>query len=125
MKEFIEYIIKNLVDDPNAVVVNCFEGDRGIIAEVSVAQGDVGKVVGKGGKTINALRTIAMMACARIGRRIRIELIEVAKEEVPAPETTEAPVAEVTEAKPTVIAEETVEVEDTAEVLVEAGVAQE
>lgn len=85
MKEFIEYIIKNLVDEPDAVSVKCYEGDRGIIAEVSVDQKDVGKVVGKGGKTINALRTVAMMACARIGRRIRIELIESPKEEVDQP----------------------------------------
>jgi uncharacterized protein len=76
MKEFIEYIVKNLVDDPNAVDVRCFEGERGVIVEVRVGSSDVGKVVGRNGLTIKAIRTIAMMACARLGRRVRIELIE-------------------------------------------------
>jgi len=80
MKEFIEYIVKNLVDHPEEVDVHCYEGERGIMVEVRVAPSDIGKVVGKGGKTINALRTISMMACVRLGRRIRIELIEEMRE---------------------------------------------
>ena len=76
MKPFVEYIIKNLVEQPNAVDVRCFEGERGVMVEVRVAAQDVGKVVGRRGNTINALRTIATMACARLGRRVRIELIE-------------------------------------------------
>lgn len=99
MKEFIEYIVKNLVDQPDAVNVHCYEGERGVMAEVRVASSDVGKVVGRGGKTINALRTIAMMACARLGRRIRIELIEEAgkpqaSEEATPPQTEEMPAEE-------------------------------
>jgi len=76
MKEFVEYIVKNLVDSPESVKVQCFEGERGMIVEVRVHSDDVGKVVGKRGATINAIRTIAMMICARLGRKVRVELVE-------------------------------------------------
>lgn len=76
MKEFVEYIVKNLVDAPDAVDVRCSESERGIIVEVRVDQPDIGKVVGRKGLTIKALRTISMMICARLGRRVRIELVE-------------------------------------------------
>lgn len=76
MKEFVEYIVKNLVENPSDVQVECFEGERGIIVEVRVSPGDVGKVVGKKGSTINAIRTISMMVCARLGRKVRVELVE-------------------------------------------------
>lgn len=76
MKAFIEYIVKNLVDKPESVNVQCIEGEHGVIVEVRVDQNDVAKVVGRRGRTINAVRTVAMMACARIGHRVRIDLIE-------------------------------------------------
>jgi len=76
MKEFIEYLIKNLVDLPEKVDVRCFENDRGITVEVRVGQTDIGKVVGRKGLTIKAIRTIAMMVCARLGHRVRVELVE-------------------------------------------------
>jgi len=76
MQEFVQYIVKNLVDEPEKVDVKCIEGDKGIIVEVRVGENDVGKVVGKKGATINAIRTIAMMVCARLGRKVRIEVIE-------------------------------------------------
>jgi predicted RNA-binding protein YlqC (UPF0109 family) len=76
MKEFIEYLVKNLVDQPDKVDVRCFENERGIIVEVRVGPDDVGKVVGRKGVTIKALRTISMMVCARLGRRVRLELVE-------------------------------------------------
>jgi uncharacterized protein len=76
MKEFIEYIVKNLVTDPEKVEINCYEGERGVVVEVRVGSEDVGKVVGKRGATINAIRTIATTACARMGRRVRVEVVE-------------------------------------------------
>lgn len=76
MKEFIEYLIKNLVDKPEQVDVRCFEEEERMRIEVRVDPADVGKVVGKKGATINAVRTIAMMICARLGRRIRVEVIQ-------------------------------------------------
>jgi len=76
MKEFIEYIVKNLVDSPQNVDVRCFDNDKEVIVEVRVGAGDVGKVVGRKGMTIKALRTIVMTACARLGRRVRLNIIE-------------------------------------------------
>lgn len=76
MKEFIEYLVKNLVDNPTNVDVRCIEAEKGIVVEVRVDPADVGKVVGRKGMTIKALRTIAMMVCARLGRRVRVELVE-------------------------------------------------
>lgn len=76
MKEFIEYIIKNLVDSPESVDVQCADAEEGVMVRLRVASGDVGKVVGKKGATINALRTIATTAGARFKRRVRIELEE-------------------------------------------------
>jgi predicted RNA-binding protein YlqC (UPF0109 family) len=78
MQDFIEYIVKNLVDKPEDVSVQCQEQeDSQYLVELRVDSEDVGKVVGKKGRTINALRTIAMMASARLGYRVRIELVEV------------------------------------------------
>jgi uncharacterized protein len=76
MKDFVEYIVKNLVEHPDDVKVECFEGERGMIVEIRVNSDDVGKVVGKRGSTINAIRTISMMVCARLGRKVRVELVE-------------------------------------------------
>ncbi|CRX39326.1 KH domain-containing protein [Estrella lausannensis] len=76
MKEFIEYIVKNLVDEPDQVTVHCDQGEKGLVVEIRVGQKDIGKVVGRKGTTINALRTIAMTACARLGHKVRVELVE-------------------------------------------------
>jgi len=76
MKEFIAYLIKNLVDQPNAVDVQIFDGDQGTMVEVRVSPEDVAKIVGRQGRTIKALRTIAMIIGARFGRRVRLELIQ-------------------------------------------------
>ena len=76
MKDFVEYIVKNLVDSPDVVEVKCIEGERGMIIEVRVAQDDIGQVVGKHERTIKALRTVVMTVCSRIGKRARLELIE-------------------------------------------------
>lgn len=76
MKEFIEYIIKNLVDSPESVDVRCLDSEKGLTVEVRVGNGDVGKIVGRKGVTINALRTIVTIICARLGHRVRLEIIE-------------------------------------------------
>lgn len=76
MKEFIEYVIKNLVDAPEGVDVKCIEGQKGYIVEVRVSPGDVAKVVGRKGVTIKALRTVVMTVASRIGKHVRLELID-------------------------------------------------
>lgn len=75
MKEFIAYLIKNLVDQPEAVDIKIIEGDKGTVIEVRVSDDDIAKIVGKQGRTIKSLRTIAMTVGARFGRRVRLELV--------------------------------------------------
>lgn len=75
MKEFIAYLIKNLVDQPDAVDVKVIEKEDGTLIEVRVSSDDVAKIVGKQGRTIKSLRTIVMTVGARFGRRVRLELL--------------------------------------------------
>lgn len=75
MKEFFDYIVKNLVDEPDAVEIQIVEGENGMLIEVRVADDDVAKVVGRKGRIINSLRTIAMTVGARFGQRVRLELV--------------------------------------------------
>ena len=76
MKEFIAYLIKNLVDEPDAVDIQVIDGEQGTIVEIRVGSGDVAKIVGRQGRTIKALRTIAMTVGARFGRRVRLEVVQ-------------------------------------------------
>ena len=76
MQEFIAYLIKNLVDAPDVVDVNVYDGDQSTIVEVKVADSDVAKIVGRQGRTIKALRTVAMTVGARFGRKVKLELIQ-------------------------------------------------
>lgn len=75
MKEFFDYLVKNLVDQPDAVNIQIIEGENGTLIEVRVSPEDVAKVVGRKGRIINSLRTIAMTVGARFGQRVRLELI--------------------------------------------------
>lgn len=76
MKEFVTYLIKNLVDQPDSVKVEVYEGEQTVVIEVRVAQDDVARVIGRQGNTIKALRTLAMTVAARFGRKVRLELVE-------------------------------------------------
>lgn len=76
MKEFFDYIVKNLVDNPNDVDIQLVERESGTLIEVRVSPGDVAKVVGRKGRIINSLRTIALTVGARIGKRVRLEIID-------------------------------------------------
>ncbi len=76
MKDFIAYLIKNLVDHPDAVDIQILDGQQGTIVEIRVSSDDIAKVVGRQGRTIKSLRTIAMTVGARFGRRVRLDLIQ-------------------------------------------------
>ena len=76
MKEFIEFIVKHLVDDPDAVHVNEVDGERTIVFELRVGQGDMGKVIGRRGQTAKSLRTLLAAASAKIGKRSVLEILE-------------------------------------------------
>ena len=76
MKEFIEYIVKNLVDNPDKVQINEIGGTHTLIIELLVDKADTGKIIGKKGKTINAIRTLLMAVASRNGVRVNLEIIE-------------------------------------------------
>lgn len=76
MKEFVEYIVKNLVDNPDKVQINEIGGSQTLIIELSVDKEDIGKIIGKKGKTINAVRTLLMSVASRNGVRVNLEILE-------------------------------------------------
>ncbi|MCP4423445.1 MAG: KH domain-containing protein [Chloroflexi bacterium] len=76
MKELVEFIVKSLVDNPDQVVVSEFDDRSSTIVELSVAQPDMGRVIGKGGRVINSIRAIVQVAAAKQGQRVSLEIIE-------------------------------------------------
>ncbi|MGR3973595.1 MAG: KH domain-containing protein [Candidatus Rhabdochlamydia sp.] len=76
MKEFVEYIVKNLVDNPDKVRINEVGSSHTLIIELAVDKSDIGKIIGKKGKTINAIRTLLMSVASRNGIRVSLEIIE-------------------------------------------------
>ena len=75
-KDLIEYIAKSLVDDPDAVSVNETEGERGPVLELKVAEGDIGKVIGKYGRIAKALRTVFSASSSKDGKRYSLEILD-------------------------------------------------
>jgi predicted RNA-binding protein YlqC (UPF0109 family) len=76
MKELIEYIAKSLVDKPEEVSVTELEGEQTSVIELRVAKEDLGKVIGKQGRTARAMRTILGAASAKIKKRSVLEILE-------------------------------------------------
>lgn len=76
MKEFLKSMICELVSKPSAVSVNEVMGQTNTIFEISCAKEDMGKVIGKAGQTINALRLIMVAVASKTQTRINIELVE-------------------------------------------------
>jgi hypothetical protein len=76
MKELITYIAKALVDKPEEVVVTEIEGEQTSVLELKVAKEDLGKVIGKQGRTARAMRTILSAASAKINKRSVLEILE-------------------------------------------------
>jgi len=76
MKELIEYIAKALVDNPDEVQVREVEGEVTSVIELRVAKSDLGKVIGKEGRTARAMRTLLTAASTKIKKRAVLEIIE-------------------------------------------------
>jgi len=74
--ELLEFLVKALVEDPSAVVVEELEEDGDLIYEISVAENDLGRVIGKGGRIANAIRTIAKAAAVRLDRRVIVDILD-------------------------------------------------
>jgi predicted RNA-binding protein YlqC (UPF0109 family) len=75
MKSLIIFIAKSLVDDPTEVVVSEDESDRGYRYQLSVAEEDMGRVIGKGGRVANAMRTLLRVAASRKGTRASLDIV--------------------------------------------------
>jgi hypothetical protein len=76
MKALIEFIAKSLVDNPEDVEVTEIEGERTSVIELSVAKEDLGKIIGKQGRTARAMRTILSAASTKNNKRCVLEIIE-------------------------------------------------
>ena len=76
MKQLVEYIARALVDNPDAVKVSEIEGEKASVIELVVAKEDLGKVIGKQGRTARAIRTILSAASTKINKHSVLEIIE-------------------------------------------------
>jgi len=74
MKEMLEVITKNIVDKPEKVTVKEIEGDSSSILEIKVDKDDLGKMIGKKGKTAQSIRNIVYAASFKVGKRYQIEI---------------------------------------------------
>ena len=75
-KDLVEFVACAIVDEPGSVEVTVVEGEQSTIVELRVAEGDVGKVIGKQGRIAKALRTILSAAGTKSGKRIVLEIID-------------------------------------------------
>jgi predicted RNA-binding protein YlqC (UPF0109 family) len=77
VKELLEYLARGLVNDPGAVEVSEVEEEDGtLVLELSVAQDDYGSVIGRGGRTASALRTVIKAASVKDGRRVFVDIVD-------------------------------------------------
>jgi len=76
MKELIRFIAQSLVDEPDAVEVDEFDEDGTTVLELRVAEEDLGKVIGKQGRTARAMRTVLSAASSKLRRRVTLEIVE-------------------------------------------------
>jgi predicted RNA-binding protein YlqC (UPF0109 family) len=73
----LEYLARALVDDPDAVEVEAFEEDDGtVVLELAVGEDDYGKVIGRGGRTANALRSVVKAAAVREQRKVLVDIVD-------------------------------------------------
>ena len=76
MKEILQTIIENLVDDKASVSINEVEGEKSIVFEVKVAEADMGKIIGKQGKIAQSIRSIMKAVAAKEHKRVSVEFLD-------------------------------------------------
>jgi predicted RNA-binding protein YlqC (UPF0109 family) len=76
VKDLVEYLARALVDEPDAVQVEAYEEDDSEIYELSVAEDDVGKVIGRGGRTVNAFRCVLRACAAKQDKRVLLDVVD-------------------------------------------------
>ena len=74
-KDLVEYIVKSLVDYPDEVEVSEIESENSVILELRVSDDDTGRVIGRNGRVINAIRTVVHSQAAKTGKRVSLEVI--------------------------------------------------
>ena len=75
MRELVEYLTKSLVDEPDAVQVEEADAGRVTVYEVTVAEDEIGKIIGRQGKVIRAIRTVVKAAATRHGARVDVDVL--------------------------------------------------
>jgi len=75
MKEFLEFVAQHLVDQPDLVHIETEEKQEGFVLKLQVGPGDVGKIIGKDGRTAGALRTLLRAVGAKQGKRALLEIV--------------------------------------------------
>ena len=75
VKDLIEYVVKALADKPEAVSLSEIEGETSIVLELRVDQEDMGRMIGREGRTINAMRSIARVLGAKMGKKVTLEIV--------------------------------------------------
>ena len=76
MKELLLYLAKNLGDDPESVTVTEVDSDEGKVLELRVAEGDMGKVIGRQGRIAKEIRTIIKTVAQRTGEKVTVEIVD-------------------------------------------------
>jgi uncharacterized protein len=76
MKDFLLKIVKSLVDNPEQVQITEIEGGQTVVLELKVDKSDMGKIIGKQGRTANAIRTLLNAASGKAGKRYVLEIVE-------------------------------------------------
>jgi uncharacterized protein len=76
MTDLLEFLTRALVEDPDAVEVEELEEDGDLVYEITVADEDLGRVIGKGGRVANAIRTLAKAAAVRMERRVIVDILD-------------------------------------------------
>jgi uncharacterized protein len=76
MRELVEFLARALVEDPDSVQVEEVEENGDLVLEITVGGDDLGRLIGKGGRVANAIRTVAKAASARAERRVLVEFVE-------------------------------------------------
>jgi uncharacterized protein len=75
VKDMVEYIVKALADQPDAVNLSEIEGETSIVLELRVAPEDMGRMIGREGRTINAMRSLARVLGAKMGKKVTLEIV--------------------------------------------------
>jgi predicted RNA-binding protein YlqC (UPF0109 family) len=75
MKALVEYLVKSLADQPNQAILTQHETEDSILLELQISPEDIGKIIGKNGNTINAIRTVLQAAASSQKKRVKLEVV--------------------------------------------------